>query len=91
MLIRWTSAAGPSLAVVTFRLLRDGLDEEQTSRLQRKIVDRLFDDGFAFVTSTELKGRTCLRFCTINPRITDDDLTGTIERIVRFGDAVNAP
>ena len=87
---RFEIVTGPTLAVVTFRLNRDGLDEAQTSALQRKIVDALYNDGFAFVTSTELKGRTCLRFCTINPRITDDDLSGTIERIVRFGDAQNA-
>ena len=84
---RFEIVTGPTLAVVTFRLLRDGLDEAETSGLQRGIVAALLDDGFAFVTSTELKGRTCLRFCTINPRIGDDDLAGTIERIVRFGDA----
>jgi aromatic-L-amino-acid decarboxylase len=77
------------LAVVTFRLTRDGLDDKATDRMQRAVVDDLLDDGFAFVTSTELNGRTCLRFCTINPRITDADLAGTIERIVRFGDAAD--
>ena len=77
------------LAVVCFRLLRDGLDEEATNRMHRIVVDALLKDGFAFVTSTELNGQTCLRFCTINPRITQADLAGTIERIVRFGDAAN--
>ncbi|MBC6438901.1 MAG: hypothetical protein GDA49_00480 [Rhodospirillales bacterium] len=86
---RFESATGPSLAVVTFRLNRDGLDDAQTSRLQHRIVVALFDDSFAFVTSTELKGRTCLRFCTLNPRIIDDDLSETIERTIRFGDGVN--
>jgi len=86
---RFEIVTGPTLAVVTFRLNRDGLDDEETSRLQRRIVDALFEDGFALVTSTELKGRTCLRFCTINPRITDADLEGTIERIVRFGDSAD--
>ncbi len=75
------------LAVVTFRLTRDGLDDRATDRMQRAVVDALLKDGYAFVTSTELKGHTCLRFCTINPRITHDDLAGTIKRIIRFGDA----
>ncbi len=83
---RFEIVTGPTLAVVTFRFLRDGLDEAQTNGLQRRIVEALLGDGFAFVTSTELRGRTCLRFCTINPRIADDDLSGTIERIIRFGD-----
>lgn len=66
------------------------LTPEEMRALGYSAVDALVDDGFAFVTSTELKGRTCLRFCTINPRITDDDLSDTIERIVRFGDAQKA-
>ncbi|MBT5434603.1 MAG: aminotransferase class I/II-fold pyridoxal phosphate-dependent enzyme, partial [Rhodospirillaceae bacterium] len=77
------------LAVVTFRLLRDGLDDDATDRMQRAVVDALLKDGYAFVTSTELNGQTCLRFCTINPRITNEDLAGTIKRIIRFGDAAS--
>jgi glutamate/tyrosine decarboxylase-like PLP-dependent enzyme len=86
---RFEIVTSAKLAVVCFRLLRDGLDEEATNRMHRIVVDALLKDGFAFVTSTELNGQTCLRFCTINPRITQADLAGTIERIVRFGDAAN--
>jgi glutamate/tyrosine decarboxylase-like PLP-dependent enzyme len=75
-----------TIGVVTFRLAMNGLGEEVGDRLQRRIVDRLFEDGYAFVTSTELRGRTCLRFCTINPRTGENDLSGTIERVIRFGD-----
>ncbi|MEM7123810.1 MAG: aminotransferase class I/II-fold pyridoxal phosphate-dependent enzyme [Pseudomonadota bacterium] len=78
-----------TIGVVTFRFLRDGLDDPVLDRVHRRIVDALLEDGYAFVTSTELGGRTCLRFCTINPRTTDEDLAGTIERIIRFGDDVN--
>lgn len=79
-----------TIGVVTFRFLRDGMDNAALDRVHRRIVDALLEDGYAFVTSTELGGRTCLRFCTINPRTTDEDLAGTIERIIRFGDAVNS-
>ena len=78
-----------TIGVVTFRFVRDGLDEEGHDRLHRRIVDALLEDGYAFVTSTELRGRNCLRFCTINPRTTEEDLAGTIERIIRFGDAAS--
>ena len=77
-----------TIGVVTFRFLRDGMDDAALDRVHRRIVDALLEDGYAFVTSTELGGRTCLRFCTINPRTTDEDLAGTIDRIIRFGDAV---
>lgn len=78
-----------TIGVVTFRFMRDGLDDDAHDRLHRRIVDALLEDGYAFVTSTELRGRNCLRFCTINPRTTEADFVGTIERIIRFGDAAN--
>ena len=79
-----------TLAVVTFRFVRPGFEGAAADRLHRRIVDALLADGYAFVTSTELGGRTCLRFCTINPRTTQEDLAGTIDRITAFGDAVPA-
>jgi len=79
-----------TIGVVTFRFIKDGVGGEAGDRLHRRIVDALLKDGYAFVTSTELRGRTCLRFCTINPRTTEADLAGTIARIVRFGDGLAA-
>ena len=38
-------------------------------------------DGFAFLSSTVLRGRTVLRLCTINPRTTEEEIIQTIERI----------
>lgn len=82
---RFEIVTSATLAVVTFRFAAPGLDDAAADRLHRRIVDALLADGFAFVTSTELHGRTCLRFCTINPRTTPADLEGTIARIARFG------
>ena len=85
---RFAIVTGAQLAVVTFRFLRPGFEGAEADRMHRRIVDALLADGYAFVTSTELNGRTCLRFCTINPRTTQEDLAGTIARIARFGEAV---
>jgi hypothetical protein len=41
-------------------------------------------DGFAFLTSTTLKGKTALRLCTINPRTTEADIVQTINRLEKF-------
>ena len=48
------------------------------------IVDAMLQDGYAFLTSTKLRGITALRLCTINPRTTHDDMRGTIDRLDRF-------
>jgi aromatic-L-amino-acid decarboxylase len=49
-----------------------------------KMHDAMLAEGFAMATSTVLKGRTVLRFCTINPRTTEDDISQTLNRINRL-------
>jgi hypothetical protein len=36
------------------------------------------------LTSTELRGAVSLRLCTVNPRTTEVDIVGTVERLDRF-------
>jgi hypothetical protein len=33
------------------------------------------------VTTTALQGRPALRLCTINPRTTEEDISGTLDRL----------
>lgn len=47
----------------------------------KKLHEAMLADGFALATSTVLKGRTVLRFCTINPRTTEDDITRTLDML----------
>jgi aromatic-L-amino-acid/L-tryptophan decarboxylase len=65
------------LAIVAFRFGKD-------DALQTKLVDAMLRDGFAFLTSTTLRGVTALRLCTINPRTTEQDIVQTIDRLERF-------
>ena len=65
------------MAIVAFRFGKD-------DALQTKLVEQMLADGFAFLTSTTLKGVTALRLCTINPRTTEDDVVQTIDRLEKF-------
>jgi aromatic-L-amino-acid decarboxylase len=65
------------MGIVAFRFGND-------DALQTKLVDLMLRDGFAFLTSTTLKGVTALRLCTINPRTTKDDIVQTIDRLEKF-------
>jgi len=56
----------------------------ESDELQTKLVELMLRDGFAFLTSTTLKGKTALRLCTINPRTTEDDIIQTIDRLEKF-------
>lgn len=65
------------MGIVCFRFGND--DDVQT-----KLVEQMLQDGFAFLTSTKLRGAAALRLCTINPRTTEADVAATIERLARL-------
>ncbi|HSV62710.1 MAG TPA: aminotransferase class I/II-fold pyridoxal phosphate-dependent enzyme [Chthoniobacterales bacterium] len=65
------------MGIVAFRFGKD-------DALQTRLVEQMLSDGFAFLTSTTLKGVTALRLCTINPRTTKDDIVQTIDRLEKF-------
>ncbi len=77
------------LGVVTFRYV--GAGDASLSKLDevnRRIVGKCIEEGFAMVSTTELKGKVVLRLCLINPQTTERDIEETIGMIVRFGDEV---
>jgi glutamate/tyrosine decarboxylase-like PLP-dependent enzyme len=78
------------LGIVTFRFIgAEELSPSRVNALNREIVGNCIQDGFAMISSTELKGRVVLRLCLINPQTTEADVEETIETIVRFGDQLS--
>ena len=68
----WEIVSPAQMAIVVFRYR--GSDSDQV-----RVVNAMFEQGRAFVTSTTHAGRTVLRMCTINPRTTQEDIRETIE------------
>lgn len=68
----WEIVTRAEMGVVTFHHPRADYEALHNAMLR---------DGFAMATSTVLKGRTVLRFCTINPRTTEDDIARTLDWI----------
>jgi glutamate/tyrosine decarboxylase-like PLP-dependent enzyme len=75
----WEVVSPAQLAVVCFR--RSDHDDARTEAMVRATVA----DGYAAPSTTVLGGRTVARLCTINPRTTEADIAGTIERLERLG------
>jgi len=46
-----------------------------------RLARRIAEDGYLMLSTTMLRGRTVLRMCTINPRTTDEEIAGVVERI----------
>jgi aromatic-L-amino-acid/L-tryptophan decarboxylase len=74
----WEIVTPAQLGVITFRAVAKGRAPAEIDLLHRSIVKRLIGDGFAFLSSTVLNGRTVLRMCTINPNTTEKDIRDTI-------------
>jgi aromatic-L-amino-acid decarboxylase len=73
----WEVLSPAQMATVCFRF---GNSDE----LQTELVDRMMRDGYALLTSTSLRGVASLRLCTINPRTTEQDIIGTVDRLDYF-------
>jgi glutamate/tyrosine decarboxylase-like PLP-dependent enzyme len=81
---RWEVVTPAQLAVVTFGpRLTNGNVAEANARVERA-VERLTADGYAMVTSTQVRGRTVLRFCLIHPEARLEEVKETAERLARY-------
>jgi aromatic-L-amino-acid/L-tryptophan decarboxylase len=83
---RWEVVTPAQLAVVTFAPRLTSGVAESNARVERA-VERLTADGYAMVTSTQVRGRTVLRFCLIHPDAQLDEVKETAERLARYCDS----
>ncbi|HSF18363.1 MAG TPA: aspartate aminotransferase family protein [Vicinamibacteria bacterium] len=74
--------APAELGVVAFRYRAH--PPARADELNRRLVRAVMDDGFAFVSSTTLGGKTVIRLCPINPRTTAADIDRSVERICQL-------
>jgi aromatic-L-amino-acid decarboxylase len=80
----WEIVTPARLGVVSFRWAPAGLDDARTDAANLALVERVFHDGTAMLSSTRLRGRTVLRLCTINPRTTDEDVAAVVALLDRL-------
>ncbi len=83
----WQIITPATMGIVTFRFIAPGISESQTNEIHKQLVEAMAADGFAFANSTALRGQTVMRFCTINPRTTEEDIRATIHQLEQFGRA----
>jgi glutamate/tyrosine decarboxylase-like PLP-dependent enzyme len=83
---RWEILSPAHLGIVCFRYVKPGLSEEQLDELNTEIARETADDGCCFVSTTVLRRRTSLRFCTIQPSTSEEDLERSIDCLGSAGD-----
>lgn len=83
---RWRIVSPARLGVVAFRWAPPGLDEPAADEVTRRLAEASIADGWAYASSTVLRGRPALRLCTLNPRTTDEEIRGVVDRLERLAE-----
>ena len=73
------------LGILTFRYFSEDLSHTEVDTLNQNILNRMISDGFAMLSSTQLRGKKVLRLCTINPRTNEMDIRKTVKKLNDFG------
>ena len=86
----WEIVTPAQMAIMTFRYQPANGDEALADRVTQDLVGRMLDDGYAFASGTQLRGKPVMRMCCNNPRTTPDDIEKTIQLMTRLAAALEA-
>jgi len=84
------------LSVATFRFVPRGLDtaragaQEYLDTLNHDLIERMQEEGEAFVSNAVVNGRYLLRACVVNFRTTEADVAALMDVVRRLGRAIDA-
>jgi glutamate/tyrosine decarboxylase-like PLP-dependent enzyme len=85
-----------ALSITTFRFVPADLDraapgaEDYLNELNRTVMERLQQEGEAFVTNAVIEGRYLLRACVVNFRTTAADIAALPRIVTRIGRMIDA-
>ncbi|GAA2025936.1 aminotransferase class I/II-fold pyridoxal phosphate-dependent enzyme [Catenulispora yoronensis] len=78
--------SSPQLGIFTFRFRPSGMERGATlDAFQSAVSNAVLDAGYAMVTTTQVRGETVLRMCTINPRTDSVQVEKTLDHVVQIG------
>ena len=73
--------AEPQLSIVAFRLRRDGLDQQATIALNRRLLEKINAPRRVYLTPTVLHGDFVIRICVLSFRTHLDRMRECLELI----------
>ncbi|HYO45799.1 MAG TPA: aminotransferase class I/II-fold pyridoxal phosphate-dependent enzyme [Gemmatimonadota bacterium] len=80
----WRIVSPARLGTVAFGWAPKGVADQKADEVTHGLAEASLADGWAFLSSTVLRGRPALRLCALNPRTTEADIVGTIDRLERL-------
>lgn len=80
----WQVETPPQLSIVNIRYHDPNQSSEENNRIMRYAAARIAESGYAVAYTTELNQKRVIRFCTIHPDTTTDDIDGTLSRLNQY-------
>ena len=77
----WEIVTPAQISVLTFRYAPAHRTADQINALNARIAHATLEDGYAALSTTELRGQTVLRMCVTNPRATEAEISETVRRL----------
>ena len=86
----WEIVTPAQMAIVTFRYKPADGDEALANLVTDELQGAMAANGFAFASTTHLRGKSVMRLVTNNPRTTPSDLRQTVQIMGRLGAELEA-
>jgi len=77
----WEVIAPSQCAALNFRLAPKNIDPSLYNEITQKCSELLNEEGYAYILTTTLRGKVCLRVCLINGNTTSEDIINTVEHL----------
>lgn len=86
----WEVVTPAQLGIVTFRYIPSELAATDTiNEINKKLVKEITQRGFAMLSTTELKEKVVIRLCSINPRMTTEEMLQIMMKIKALAEEVS--
>lgn len=86
----WTLISRPMCGTINVRYEPESVDPALYDRMNEKISAEIIESGYAYIVTTTLNGKKCLRIITINGNTETADVLNTIEKMKEIAENVRA-
>jgi len=80
---------GPNLSLITFRYTPKGVGKEALGALSDKLLERINDDGFTYLTRTLVEGEPVIRFQVGQTQTTEEDVMAAWQHVAKLARAIH--
>ena len=86
----WKIITPAQLGIINFVYAPKNTHQKEIDNYSKLISEKVIEDGFALITTTQINDLTVLRMCPIHPGLTKKDIRQTIEKLQEFASAIKS-